>query len=203
MWIVLVIGIVIVALAHTAPAPFLLDLMVGERAVWHMPRSGPPTIYLTYDDGPNPTTTPDLLELLAREGVHATFFIRHDVPAGNRRRTPWRLNQQNSALGPMANEALRVLRPRVGGAPPLQQLIALVNGALSPSTGQPSYGSQSYSAPRVPAPNINYFDDPSAGGTVTPSPVPSSPPATSSSGGLTPQGATRDWIMNRGSHQSF
>jgi peptidoglycan/xylan/chitin deacetylase (PgdA/CDA1 family) len=75
MWIVLVIGVVIVALAHMAPAPFLLDLMAGERAVWHMPRSGPPTIYLTYDDGPNPTTTPALLELLARAGVHATFFI--------------------------------------------------------------------------------------------------------------------------------
>ena len=75
MWILLVIGIAIVALAHTAPAPFVLDLMAGERVVWHMPRGGPPTIYLTYDDGPNPTTTPDLLDRLAHEGVHATFFI--------------------------------------------------------------------------------------------------------------------------------
>src|SRR5262245_29796728 len=75
MWIVLVIGIGIVALAHTAPAPFLLDVLAGNRAVWHMPRDGPPTIYLTFDDGPNPTTTPDLLDVLAREGVHATFFV--------------------------------------------------------------------------------------------------------------------------------
>ena len=75
MWIVLVIGLAIVALAHTAPAPFVLDLMAGDRAVWHMPRSGPPTVYLTYDDGPNPTTTPDVLDVLAREAVHATFFI--------------------------------------------------------------------------------------------------------------------------------
>ena len=35
MWIVLVIGVVIVALAQMAPAPFLLDLMAGVlAAVW-------------------------------------------------------------------------------------------------------------------------------------------------------------------------
>lgn len=75
MWILLVIGVGLVALAHTVPAPFVLDMMAGDRALWHMPRGDPPTIYLTYDDGPNPTTTPDLLDVLAREGVHATFFI--------------------------------------------------------------------------------------------------------------------------------
>lgn len=30
---------------------------------------------LTYDDGPNPRWTPELLELLARHGVKATFFV--------------------------------------------------------------------------------------------------------------------------------
>jgi peptidoglycan/xylan/chitin deacetylase (PgdA/CDA1 family) len=75
MWIIIVIGVGIVALAHTAPAPFVLDLIAGDRAIWHMPRGEPPTIYLTYDDGPNPTTTPDLLDVLSREGVHATFFL--------------------------------------------------------------------------------------------------------------------------------
>src|SRR5262249_9661504 len=40
-----------------------------------MPKRTPPTVYLTFDDGPNPTTTPDLLEVLARERVHATFFL--------------------------------------------------------------------------------------------------------------------------------
>ena len=75
VWWVFFIGAGIVALAHIAPAPFVLDAMVGDRAVWHMPRDGPPTIYLTYDDGPNPSTTPDLLDVLAREGVAATFFL--------------------------------------------------------------------------------------------------------------------------------
>jgi peptidoglycan/xylan/chitin deacetylase (PgdA/CDA1 family) len=40
-----------------------------------MPRTLPPTVYLTYDDGPNPATTPELLDLLSREGVQATFFL--------------------------------------------------------------------------------------------------------------------------------
>src|SRR5215471_1216258 len=75
MWIAVLIGIGIVVLAHTAPAPFVLDAMAGDRAVWHMPRTNPPTVYLTYDDGPNPSTTSDLLDVLAREQVNATFFV--------------------------------------------------------------------------------------------------------------------------------
>jgi len=75
MWWAIAAACGIVALVHTLPAPFLLETMTGGRGVWHMPRTPPSTIYLTYDDGPNPTTTPDLLDALAREGVHATFFL--------------------------------------------------------------------------------------------------------------------------------
>ena len=75
MWLFAAFGVAIVVLAHTAPARFLLDAMAGDTAVWSMPRGAPPTVYLTYDDGPNPTTTPDLLDVLANEGEHATFFL--------------------------------------------------------------------------------------------------------------------------------
>jgi peptidoglycan-N-acetylglucosamine deacetylase len=75
MWLWIAIGAGIVALAHTAPAPFLFDRIAGDRAAWHMPKTDPPTVYLTFDDGPNPSTTPDLLDVLARERVHATFFL--------------------------------------------------------------------------------------------------------------------------------
>ena len=37
------------------------------------PRPG--ELALTFDDGPNPTATPDLLDLLARHNVRATFFL--------------------------------------------------------------------------------------------------------------------------------
>jgi len=73
MWILIAIGIVV--LAHTAPARFLMDAFAGRRSVWHMPKGDPPTIYFTYDDGPNPTTTPSLLDVLTRECVQATFFL--------------------------------------------------------------------------------------------------------------------------------
>src|SRR5437762_10548203 len=75
MWLFATIAVGVVILAHTAPARFLLDAMAGNRALWSMPRTAPPTVYLTYDDGPNPTTTPDLLDVLAREALHATFFL--------------------------------------------------------------------------------------------------------------------------------
>jgi peptidoglycan-N-acetylglucosamine deacetylase len=75
MWLWIAIGAGVLALAHTAPAPFLFDAIAGDRAAWHMPKTDPPTIYLTFDDGPNPTTTPDLLDVLAGERVQATFFL--------------------------------------------------------------------------------------------------------------------------------
>jgi len=83
MWILFAVVGGVLVLAHTAPAPFLFDLISGDRAVWHMPKSATPTVYLTFDDGPNPSTTPDLLDVLARERVRATFFLidRH-ITAG-------------------------------------------------------------------------------------------------------------------------
>ncbi len=71
----LIIGVAVTALAHMWPAPFVIDWMAGDRAVWAMPRTDKPTVYLTFDDGPNPSTTPDLLDVLAAEGAHATFFV--------------------------------------------------------------------------------------------------------------------------------
>ena len=75
MWILIAVGAGLITLAHTAPVPFLFEALAGDRSVWHLPKRDPPTLYLTYDDGPNPTTTPDLLDVLAREGVTATFFL--------------------------------------------------------------------------------------------------------------------------------
>ena len=75
MLIFLAIGAALTALAHTAPAPFFIDWAAGEHAVWSMPATATPTVYLTYDDGPNPSTTPDLLDVLKAQEVQATFFV--------------------------------------------------------------------------------------------------------------------------------
>jgi peptidoglycan/xylan/chitin deacetylase (PgdA/CDA1 family) len=39
------------------------------------PVSGPKQFALTFDDGPNPRWTPQLLEVLARHNIRATFFL--------------------------------------------------------------------------------------------------------------------------------
>jgi chitooligosaccharide deacetylase len=44
--------------------------------MWRAPASaGAPRVYLTFDDGPNPTATGALLDVLSRERVRATFFL--------------------------------------------------------------------------------------------------------------------------------
>jgi peptidoglycan/xylan/chitin deacetylase (PgdA/CDA1 family) len=69
-----IIGLVAaVVLAHTAPFPFLMDM--NETTLWRMPQTRPPTIYLTFDDGPNPVATPQLLDVLRKHEVSATFFV--------------------------------------------------------------------------------------------------------------------------------
>lgn len=69
-------GFGLLSLAHVAPFPFLIEAVAPSRALWRMPpSSGRPTVYLTFDDGPNPTATPDLLDVLSREEAVATFFL--------------------------------------------------------------------------------------------------------------------------------
>jgi chitooligosaccharide deacetylase len=78
----LAIGFGAVFLAHSAPFPFLIDRWFRSHTLWRVSPNGTPTVYLTFDDGPNPAATPQLLDVLAREGVPATFFLidRHLTP---------------------------------------------------------------------------------------------------------------------------
>lgn len=71
-------GLGFVILLHTAPFSFLLDAF-GGRSVWRVPQApGERKVFLTFDDGPNPTATPELLDLLREQNVHATFFLIPD-----------------------------------------------------------------------------------------------------------------------------
>jgi peptidoglycan/xylan/chitin deacetylase (PgdA/CDA1 family) len=78
-----IVAIVIAGLAvlsHTAPAPFLFEAFRPSQSIWRIepPRGATPTIYLTFDDGPNPDWTPALLDALRDTGIQATFFIIDD-----------------------------------------------------------------------------------------------------------------------------
>jgi peptidoglycan/xylan/chitin deacetylase (PgdA/CDA1 family) len=59
---------------------------IAAHGAWHRNSSvfGPvltrlpddgPVVSITFDDGPNPRATPRILDVLRREGVHATFFV--------------------------------------------------------------------------------------------------------------------------------
>jgi peptidoglycan-N-acetylglucosamine deacetylase len=77
MLVVFVIVVGAVAAAHAVPFPFLLEAFRPSRSVWRVkpPPGAPPTLYLTFDDGPNATWTPLLLDALRDTGARATFFL--------------------------------------------------------------------------------------------------------------------------------
>ncbi len=61
----------------------------GNDVTFTTPVTGPPpptyskVAYLTFDDGPDPLTTPGVVKTLAAMGAHATFFLIGDQVPGN------------------------------------------------------------------------------------------------------------------------
>ncbi|MFO8128282.1 MAG: polysaccharide deacetylase family protein [Bacteroidales bacterium] len=51
----------------------LLRSLYGPGLIWSV-RGKEKTVYLTFDDGPHPDITPEVLNILKREGVGAVFF---------------------------------------------------------------------------------------------------------------------------------
>jgi chitooligosaccharide deacetylase len=98
---IVALAVGIFALAHTAPFPFLMEAFRPSRSVWRMPAqpAGTPAIYLTFDDGPNPTWTPPLLDALAETGAHATFFLIDDHITGDTAAVVARIAADGHAIG--------------------------------------------------------------------------------------------------------
>ncbi len=71
--------LVLLALGGTAGAKGWPTPAAGESA------SGDPEILFTFDDGPSPTTTPKILDTLAKYKVHAVFFMVGEMVEGNKR----------------------------------------------------------------------------------------------------------------------
>jgi peptidoglycan/xylan/chitin deacetylase (PgdA/CDA1 family) len=49
--------------------------LVTPFCVWRGPRAAGPRLALTFDDGPDPSFTPRVLDILAARGVQASFFL--------------------------------------------------------------------------------------------------------------------------------
>ena len=73
-FVLVVIGIL--ALSHVAPFPFLFDAAAGRLCIWRVSLPAKEKlVYLTFDDGPNLSATPQLLDMLKEKNVRATFFL--------------------------------------------------------------------------------------------------------------------------------
>lgn len=59
------------------------DRLVGPLGSIRGARTSDPVVALTFDDGPDPTSTPGVLDSLARHGVHATWFVLMDRAEAN------------------------------------------------------------------------------------------------------------------------
>lgn len=69
----------VVLLSHIVPFRFIQDWWHSGDSVWTVAAGqNEGALYLTYDDGPNPAATPELLAELQRLDVRATFFLIDD-----------------------------------------------------------------------------------------------------------------------------
>lgn len=101
MWLIFAILAAGAFLAHTAPFPFVLEAFRPGRSLWRVaqPRGAPPTVYLTFDDGPNAEWTPAVLDLLRAERVHATFFLIDDHVSPDTEPVVRRIADEGHAIG--------------------------------------------------------------------------------------------------------
>ena len=105
-----------VALAHTAPAPFLLEAFRPKQSVWRMPEQPGPaaSIYLTFDDGPNPEWTPPLLDALAAADARATFFLIDDHITDDTSDIVKRIAEEGHAIGLHSGTRRLMIEPAAG-----------------------------------------------------------------------------------------
>lgn len=71
-----VIGMAVLLLAQVAPFPFIFDSIGPATTIWSMPQQdAAPTVYLSFDDGPNPTATL-LCDRTLRDRRHGSILRR-------------------------------------------------------------------------------------------------------------------------------
>jgi len=110
------LGLAIIALAHTAPAPFLLEAFRPKQSLWRMPEEpgAASSIYLTVDDGPNRDWTPPLLDTLAATGARATFFLIDDHITDDTRDIVKRIADEGHAIGLHGGTRRLMIEPASG-----------------------------------------------------------------------------------------
>ena len=130
MLYVVLIGIAGYAAVNYA-VPFIAKTYLRDRFVRRVATSG--AAYLTFDDGPNPSVTPMLLDLLAKYRVKATFFVIGEKAERNPDLIA-RIVAEGHAIGEHSYRHLSALR-----SSPWRIARDLLNGAVALDTiGVPS-----------------------------------------------------------------
>lgn len=96
------------ALKRLIVRPPMLYRFFFPEAVWRVQAQGKKTAYLTFDDGPVPEATPEILSILEKYGVKATFFMVGD----NARRYPELFKAVKDAGHTIGNHTMHHMRGR-------------------------------------------------------------------------------------------
>lgn len=101
MMIVAAVLIGAIVAAHMVPFPFLMEAFRPSGSLWHVKREKgtPPTLYFTFDDGPNARWTPPLLDALRDTGVRATFFLIDEHVTDETAPIVRRISDEGHAIG--------------------------------------------------------------------------------------------------------
>lgn len=134
-------GVLISAITVYYLIPFGVKTVMRRRFLSRIARS--PYAYLTFDDGPDPYSTPEILNLLSSAEIKATFFV-----LGSRvekhKELVHRMIQEGHEVGehslnhhnPLKRDPWTTYRDLVGGAKPLDSLGVPQSGRLF----RPPYG---------------------------------------------------------------
>jgi peptidoglycan/xylan/chitin deacetylase (PgdA/CDA1 family) len=60
--------------SYSVKTPKWLKFIFPKEMIWDIPAEKEAAVYITFDDGPNPATTPFVLSQLEKHDAHATFF---------------------------------------------------------------------------------------------------------------------------------
>lgn len=114
-------------LALREPAARAISRLIPGDVLWYVDTADP-VFALTFDDGPGPTSTPRLLEILARHGAKATFFL-----VGERVRAYPELVEMIAGEGhEIANHLMRDERSALIPAPQFRRDLATTTELLAP-----------------------------------------------------------------------
>ncbi len=116
--------------------PWILRLFAFRRDVLFRIGGEKPSVYLTFDDGPIPESTPMLLQMLADADAKATFFMVAD----NAQKYPHLLKEVIDAGHAVGNHTFHHRPPFKGSVSELMEDVALADSYLQSSLFRPPHG---------------------------------------------------------------